>query len=247
MDWIKVKPKHVLYEHISLTDKEFRAWITSMCITAEMEKMPRSENLKKHIHPKTLKNLNKSLMSTGTSVEEVSRKVLTDVRRYNDAKEYERLKKKRQRDTEKEKLRLELDNVPGDNTVDVPSDVPSDVPRLIREEKRRGDKKGHNINKSVCVIEKEIRTHTPKLINGKELDQIQVLIDKGVDLTKETEIINYLANEKARIDRQDNPAWTRKVRDDLSQDNYDCIAVFDYVKKKLLEDPFYNKIAVLQN
>ena len=130
MDWIKVKTKHVLFEYEDLSDKEFKAWIQIMALTAFLGHEPTYEQMIKTVHYKTLKSLQEKLNNHSTTLQDILNKVLIDVQDIDIKRSRGRLKKRQQR----ENLRLNHQNVPGDVPGYVPRDVPGADKIEIRED-----------------------------------------------------------------------------------------------------------------
>lgn len=98
MDWTKVKTSHVLMECREYTDKEFRAWVEILALTAALERIPTREEILRYVHHKTLTSLQERLNRASRggqegaktcprSLEEMLKKVLEDVVRANRTKE----------------------------------------------------------------------------------------------------------------------------------------------------------------
>jgi hypothetical protein len=79
MDWIKVLNKHVLSEYDDLRDSEFRAWITIMALTAELEHEPTRKQILKHVNYQTLNSLSLKLHDHSIDLPSIIHKVLMDV------------------------------------------------------------------------------------------------------------------------------------------------------------------------
>ena len=77
MEWIKTKVKYILYSDFN--DKQFKAYMSLMALTAQIEQLPTQEQRLKVCHHATLKSLNEVLMKARCSLDEVLMKVLCDV------------------------------------------------------------------------------------------------------------------------------------------------------------------------
>lgn len=97
MDWIKIKPNHILHEYSDLRDSEFRAWIKIMALAAELEHEPTRDQMLKHVHYKTLDSLQEKLNKRSIDIQYVLNKVLIDVQYTLNQKRYWRDHKKKKR------------------------------------------------------------------------------------------------------------------------------------------------------
>lgn len=136
MDWIKVKANHLLIEYSDLTDKEFIAWLKIMALTAILEHAPTDSQILKHVHYKTLRNLQEKLNTRPTNLQDIVNKVLIDVQEVISKRANDRSRKRQQRDG----LSLNDENVPLEVTVPCPTGSPCVEKRReenMTEEKRK--------------------------------------------------------------------------------------------------------------
>jgi hypothetical protein len=127
MDWIKVLNRHVIFEYTDLSDSEFRAWVTIMSLTAELEHEPNNEQMLQYVHHKTLTSLQDKLKKHSTTLQDVLKKVSRDV---------QEVIIKRESWKEKKKILREVNR---SVSKDVLGDVQPQEKR--REEKRREENK----------------------------------------------------------------------------------------------------------
>jgi len=77
MDWIKIKPQHVLFS--LLRDTEGYALVKLQCLTAHIEAMPTEEQMLKVVHHKTLRSLQGRLKEEPRNLQGILKEVLRDV------------------------------------------------------------------------------------------------------------------------------------------------------------------------
>ena len=111
MDWTKVKTSHVLSECRKFSDKEFRAWVEILALTASLERIPDRDEILQYVHHKTLTSLQERLKKAAReaqesgkkgprSLEDMLVKVLEDVDKTNRKKKDDAERKQRKRDLE---------------------------------------------------------------------------------------------------------------------------------------------------
>ena len=122
MDFIKVLNRHTIFEYTDLSDSEFTAWIKIMSLTAYLEKEPTREQMLKHVHHKTLSGLQDKFKKHSTTLQDILKKVLSDVQ--------EVVKRREDWKQKKKEKRARLQNVQGD----VQGDVSHKIKRRERED-----------------------------------------------------------------------------------------------------------------
>lgn len=130
MEWVKIKAQHVL--NTGLSAENIGRLVQFQALAALKERIPTDAEIAKIMRPKAYQKLLKSLEEVGENLTSIALKVLLDVKDYLDEKDFQKKKKRLQR----EKSRLEAGFVPRD----VPKLLCRDVPGPIREDKRREDK-----------------------------------------------------------------------------------------------------------
>jgi len=141
MEWIKIKVQHVL--NTGLTAEQIGRLVQFQALIALKERIPTDAEIFKIMRPKALQNLRRSLEDLGENLTSIGEKVLFDVQKTIEEREFQKRKKQIQR----EKMRLNDGFVPKD----VSGTNYGDVQGQRREEKRREEK-------SVCS--KEDTPHT---------------------------------------------------------------------------------------
>ena len=97
MEWIKIYHRHFLYSDYSLS--EIGALVAVQALTAHLERMPTDQEIRKHIHYRTLTSLQDKLNGRATSLQEVLNKVLMDVQAVtNDRARYKSYRQQKKAD-----------------------------------------------------------------------------------------------------------------------------------------------------
>ena len=157
MDWIKVKVKHILYSK-HLSDPQFRAWITSMAITADMEAIPGRKDYTIFIPRKVLGTYEEAQRKTGVSMDLIQRKVLDDVEKVTTKRIKEKEKKAKQREKD--------ENVPQG----LPQGRPRNVPGTDIDKSKIREKENYS---------KDIRTNSLKAITNINSNSLDKLVKKS--------------------------------------------------------------------
>jgi len=162
MDWYKVKVSHTLYDNMN--DRDFRAWHRIMALTAQLEKMPTSEQFLTVCTQKRVESLSEFFRKHDKSLSEICQKVLEDATEVCKKREYFKIKKRQER----EKLQ----------NVNLTSQTPNwTVNPQIREDKIRENKIIENTTNTSSDGFKFYMSNINPMINQYESEQVKFLID----------------------------------------------------------------------
>jgi hypothetical protein len=212
MDWIKVKPNHILYEYNDLSDSEFRAWIKIMALTAQIEHEPTRDQMLQIVHYKTLDSLQQKINTRSIDLQYIVNKVLIDVQYTLNQKKYWRDQKKQKRaftqnvpmdiqgksHNRLDKIRLDK-NIKKEKKKKIEIVLPSWIPKEPWDgfvEMRKEIKKpltGRAIKLAITKLQelKELGNDP-----GKVLDQSTMSKWQGLFELQKTKIVKRFGNEK---------------------------------------------------
>jgi hypothetical protein len=192
MEWTKIKCVYILDS--DMPDNINWALTKIMCLTARIETYPTESQILKHVHKKTLKQLQEYLKNTSRELQDILKKVLEDVHKVNELKLNWKNKKAQQREKK--------ENVPQD----VPKDVPQDVPDIdkIREDKIREDK-----------INKEI---PPTPLKGEYVDNFELFINEwNISLSPKATVLSKTRKNKLKARLAENKEFLKDFREVINK------------------------------
>jgi len=200
MDWIKVKVNHIIHEYDDLTDKEFRAWMKIMAVTAFLEHDPTQKQILKECHHKTLKSLQEKLKDHSTDLQDIAKKVLRDVQDVSKQRDMSKLRKRRQRELEDTKeiddSSLDNEDVTRDVTESVQGDVTMDVPGDVTLQRREEDRtmKEEILSSSSFSVSK-----SPKKQQRRLLSMLETCRNGNTDWESLSSFLDYLEDIQSKI------------------------------------------------
>ena len=158
MEWFKVSTSTVFGVTEDFTDKEYRGFMAILALTSALEREPKLKEMRAFLTKKTLFLIQEKLKKQQKNIEYFQKIILDDISKVNENREYERIKKRNQREAKKSAIQaqeniLSIKDVPRDVPKNVPRDVPGgqyqyvpgDVPKNVPPPMKNKNKSNKNI------------------------------------------------------------------------------------------------------